>query len=96
MNVRVTIKIMPEYVNPEFVWKVTIWLVSTFKIPDLGCLPWSRTWRSSTMASISSIFIFKDGLMGCMPRQEGLLLSIEFDSSRTLTSACSGSVWPCR
>ena len=48
------------------------------------------------MASISSIFIFKDGLMGCMPRQEGLLLSIEFDSSRTLTSACSGSVWPCR
>ena len=34
--------------------------------------------------------------MGCMPRQEGLLLSVDFDSSRTLTSACSGSVWPCR
>ena len=27
MNVRVPIKIMPEYVNPEFVWKVMIWLV---------------------------------------------------------------------
>ena len=24
MNVRVTIKIMPEYVNPEFVWEVMI------------------------------------------------------------------------
>lgn len=27
MNVGVPIKIMPEYVNPELVWMVMIWLV---------------------------------------------------------------------